>query len=383
MTQRRGNWKTQPVDHAPVIRTASSGAQPVNPGKSSAPVLGVSGNPHAFKQLSEYRRESLFGAGGEEGDQTTPVIVYSQSYKATQAMKDEFLRKNASLYGAGSGGGGSAGGGNTVQQGPEIYSPLFVMANLQLPRDRITMNAWNRNFYNTHPLVRNCMNLHATYPISKIHIKCKNHKVEQFFNQMAEDLDLMGILQAIALEYWSLGEAFPYAQLNTSGGVWDSITILNPDYMHVKKSPLGGYSFSMRPDPALLRLIQSNNPDDVALTKQIDPEIVYHVRKGNSIPLDNFHVSHLKQLSSPYDVHGTSMIVSVYKDLMLYDKLRECYSEDTEVLTDQGFKNYWDVIDTETGKAKSGVKIACPNPVTEVVEFHEPTNTHCHTTPAI
>ena len=73
----------------------------------------------------------------------------------------------------------------------------------------------------------------------------------------------------------------------------------------------------------MLRLVQSSNPADIQLRKQIPEEILYHVKKGNNIPLDNFNISHLKMLSSPYDVRGTSIIISVFKDLMLYDKLRE------------------------------------------------------------
>jgi hypothetical protein len=64
---------------------------------------------------------------------------------------------------------------------PDVYSPLFQLSNLNLPRDRITMNAWNRIFYDTHPIVRNAINLHASFPISKINITCKSKKVQQFF----------------------------------------------------------------------------------------------------------------------------------------------------------------------------------------------------------
>jgi hypothetical protein len=56
---------------------------------------------------------------------------------------------------------------------------------------------------------------------------------------------------------------------------------------------------------------------------RLPPHIVDYVRRGQNIPLDNFNVSHLKLLSAPYDIRGTSIVVSVYKDLMLLDKIRE------------------------------------------------------------
>ena len=128
----------------------------------------------------------------------------------------------------------------------------------------------------------------------------------------------------MALEFWKLGEAFPYAELDESNGVWSRISILNPDYIHVKKSVIGDQTLvSLRPDASLVRLVNSNSPSDKMLKQYIPDHIIKNVKKGQNIPLDNFNISHLKLLSSPYDIRGTSVIVSVYKDLMLYDKLRE------------------------------------------------------------
>lgn len=207
---------------------------------------------------------------------------------------------------------------------PEIYSPLFQLANLNLPRDRVTMNAWNRVFYDTHPIVRNAINLHASYPISKINITCKNKKVQQFFMEMAERIDLYSVVYGAALEFWKQGEVFPYAELDERSGNWSRVTILNPDYVHVKKSVIGSSSMiSLRPDAGLQRVVNSSSPSDLTLRKHIPKHIIDYVKRGQNIPLDEFNVSHLKLLSSPYDVRGTSIIVSVYKDLMMYDKLRE------------------------------------------------------------
>ncbi len=214
---------------------------------------------------------------------------------------------------------------STERMLPEIYSPLFQISNLNLPRDRVTMNAWNRIFYDTHPLVRNAINLHASYPISKININCKSKKVQQFFMDMAERIDLYSIVYGVALEFWKNGEAFPYAELDKSSGAWKRITIQNPDYIHVRKSVIGDQvQISLRPDAGLQRIVSSNSPADLQLKRRIPKEILDYVKKGQNIPLDPFNISHLKLLSSPYDIRGTSIIVSVYKDMIHYDKLREC-----------------------------------------------------------
>lgn len=335
MTIRRGKWLSETAKSQPVVNAKRHGPKPVN-----LPESGVSNSEHylntrqastnmpAPQGVSDQRRENLTKRGNftTTDTNTAPLVVYSETFKRNQEFKRQYGLEKTATVGVGPEGSrtGFSHGANTVRQAPEIYSPLFQIANLQLPRDRVTMNAWNRNFYDTHPLVHNCINLHATYPISKINIKCKDAKVQRYFEDMAEEMDLMGSLQACSLEFWKIGECFPYAELDEQKGSWRRITIQNPDYIHVKTAVLSGEStISLRPDAALQRLVMSNNPADIQLRQNIPEEILFHVRKGNNIPLDSFHISHLKMLSSAYDIHGTSMIVSIYKDLMLYDKLRE------------------------------------------------------------
>ena len=60
--------------------------------------------------------------------------------------------------------------GDSVKQTPEVYSPLWLNSNLNLPRDRATINAWCRSFFALNPFVHNAINLHSTYPISKLSI---------------------------------------------------------------------------------------------------------------------------------------------------------------------------------------------------------------------
>jgi hypothetical protein len=142
---------------------------------------------------------------------------------------------------------------------------------------------------------------------------------------MAERIDLFDAIAGVSFEFWKMGEAFPYAELDENNGIWSSIVIQNPDYVTVKKSGVSNVPIiSLRPDEVLKKIVTSNHPSDIKMRQQIPDNIIHHIRKNEPIPLDNFNVSHLKMLSSPYDVRGTSVIVSCYKDLMLYDKLREC-----------------------------------------------------------
>jgi hypothetical protein len=284
-------------------------SRPNNPGKK-------------FDALSDVRRAQISDAITKKAvadedsiASKTPAIAHSPKYR------QDSLNKIGSIV---SPMGQPSSSSQTDRMGPEVYSPLFQLANLNLPRDRVTMNAWNRIYYDTHPIVRNAINLHASFPISKINISCSSKKVQQFFEDMAERIDLYSVIYGAGLEFWKLGETFPYSELDKSNGTWSRISILNPDYVHVKKSIIGNQTIaSLRPDASLQRLINSTAPSDVALRRYIPEHIIDNVRRGKNIPLDPFNVSHLKLLSSPYDIRGTSIIVSCYKDIMLYDKLRE------------------------------------------------------------
>jgi hypothetical protein len=270
---------------------------------------------NTLNKLSDLKRAEVRSALSREASPidpnalAQPVIAHSPNF-----------RKNASIGGVTL----PSSSGMSDRMSPEVYSPLFQLANLNLPRDRVTMNAWNRIFYDTHPIVRNGINLHASYPISKINITCKSKKVQEFFLEMAERIDLNSAVYGASLEFWKMGEAFPYAELDRKTGMWKKITLLNPDYVHVKKLAVGNREIiSLRPDAALQRLVSSNSPADLQMRKRIPKYILDYVKKSQNIPLDALNVSHLKLLSSPYDIRGTSIIVSIYKDLMLYDKLRE------------------------------------------------------------
>lgn len=214
--------------------------------------------------------------------------------------------------------------GDSVKQTPEVYSPLWLNSNLNLPRDRATINAWCRSFFALNPFVHNAISLHSTYPISKLSIKCPNKDIEKFFNDMIEEIDLMNICVQIAQEYWLLGEAFVYAELDEGKGKWSRLHIQNPDFMIVKRTVVASEPIIMlRPDENLKKIIFSNRPTDIEQRKQLNQHIIDSVRRGENIPLDNFNVSHLARRISPYEIRGTGLPVCIFRQLMLFDKLRE------------------------------------------------------------
>ena len=293
--------------------------------KGEAPPIITEGT---IKAVSQQRRESLeseisagkFSTGYKDALDPSPGITSLGNVVGFQ--------KKAQAFSGGDGtstfGTGYRGTGGTVRQTPEVYSPLWLNSNLNLPRDRATINAWARSFFALNPVVQNAISLHSTYPISKLNIKCKNPKINAFFENMIDEIDLMNICVQIAQEFWTLGEAFVYAELDEASAKWSRLLIQNPDYMVVKRSVIAGEPIiSLRPDENLKRIVTSNRSEDLLQRQQLDPSIVDHVRKGENIPLSNFYVSHIARKISPYEIRGTGLPVSCFRSLMLFDKIRE------------------------------------------------------------
>ncbi len=276
------------------------------------------------KSVSETRRQSLSDEveHGLFRDGSGPIYKDGEPSPHGRVLSSVGMKKFGQAIAGPSGSTGGSGG--TVQQTPEVYSPLWLDSNLNLPRDRATINAWCRSFFALNPFVQNAISLHSTYPISKLNIKCPNKEIEKFFNDMIEEIDLMNICVQIAQEFWLLGESFIYAELDESRGKWSRLLIQNPDYMVVKRTVVANEPIIMlRPDENLKKIIFSNRASDIEQRKQLNNHIIDSVKQGGNIPLDNFHVSHLARRISPYEIRGTGLPVCIFRQLMLFDRLRE------------------------------------------------------------
>jgi len=277
-------------------------------------------SPHRREKLSEERQTILVkpkknATGAGDDDHTMPKSASASTGK---------LASIGGNYKFGIAGGGDTVSATSVRTMPRVYSPLFELSNLQLPRDRRTLNAWCRHFYATHPLVRNCISLHATFPISRFQFSVDDYQILKETEDLAEEMRLTSVLYSTALTYWLLGEAFPYGDWDENNKKWRRWVIHNPDYIDVKYSTVMMEPIiTLQPDDTLKRIVRGANARDRYIRATLPKEIIYYISRGMNIPLDNFNVTHLKSLSEPYDHRGTSIIASCFKDLMLYDLLRE------------------------------------------------------------
>jgi hypothetical protein len=123
--------------------------------------------------VSEFRREKLAGEveSGFYRDGSGPSIKNGEHTSNGIVSASVGINKIAQVTSSVTSSNYRGTNSNTVKQTPEVYSPLWLDSNLSLPRDRATINAWCRSFFALNPFVQNAINLHSTYPISKLNIK--------------------------------------------------------------------------------------------------------------------------------------------------------------------------------------------------------------------
>lgn len=209
---------------------------------------------------------------------------------------------------------------------PTFYQPLFQSTNLLLPRDRRERNEWCRHFYRTEPIVATALDLHTEFPISDLNNVCSDPYIKKFFDYLAfEKLDMVNLLLEIGLEYWKLGDVFPFGQFNESEGLWEGFTLLNPDYVNVNASIFAKeQQIELIPDDQVTNIIAGGPSGQFGdLYRQFPEDIVIAVKQGKNISLDSRLVSHIAHKASPYESWGLPLMMRCFKTLIYKDKLRQ------------------------------------------------------------
>ena len=254
------------------------------------------------------------------------------------ASQQQRMSKVASCYPA-SGGLGSGGGmHDTTSSFASFYDPYFEPSTLVLPRNLLEINAWCRYFYKYDPYVSTAIDMHAELPLSKMRLqppktadKKRSQMILDHFVKMIgnEGVDLYNKLLQIGVEYYKLGNVFPYLQLNEEQTAWEKLTLLDPDYISLEKLQFtNAMKIELIPNDRLREVINrgDHDPHTGVLSQTIDPIIKTKVMSAENIPLStnvlSSHVSHIARKMGDYEVLGTSLIERNFKALVYKDRLR-------------------------------------------------------------
>jgi hypothetical protein len=242
----------------------------------------------------------------------------------TQELQRNSLNKTAAWSSGGQSPMAMLGSGNVSRMAMKPFSPLYQESNLMLPKDRKTMNAYNRHYYETDYWVGNIIDLHTYYPLGGFNLISKDKAVEQVFREAADRINLANIVLGVGREFWVFGESYPFLEWDKNSGMWGRATIFNPDLIEVKRSPFTDVPLiTLIPDAELKRLATSTHPTDAVLRSQLPKQVLEFVLRGENIPLNSRNISQIVRQSLPHDLRGTSIIQRVWKELMLRDAFRE------------------------------------------------------------
>jgi hypothetical protein len=237
-------------------------------------------------------------------------------------------------------GGGGASGGNVKNSLPSFYHPEFESSSILLPRDYREINAWCRYYYKYDSLVGTAIDCHAELPISTIKLtiphsidKIKSRSIQREYEEMcsSEGIDLFGKLLQMGVEYYKLGNVFPFARWSDKKSRWAKLTLLDPDYVELEKLQ---FSDVMRvdliPNEIMKKIVHNgaSHPKSGILYKTLPSDVVQLISEGKKIPLNTdpasgSHVAHIPNKMADYDIVGTGIIERNFKTLVYKDRLRQ------------------------------------------------------------
>jgi len=279
---------------------------------------------------------------------TQSKIIQSEFYKGkpkrynrrTLQLAEHMSNKMTKTASAPCGSVGASGRGSTMMSSPMFYHPEYEPSSLLLPRDPIEVNAWCRYFYKYDALVSTAIDSHAELPVSTIRLtmpegesRSNNLKIKERYEEMCstENLDLFNKLLQIGVEYYKLGNVFPFAQWSEKKKMWRKLTLLDPDYVEIDKLQFTDkVRIDLRPNDRLKEIV-SNGPEHAKtglLFQSIPEDVRELIATGKKIPLNTSpsqgsHVAHVSHKMADYDTLGTSLIERNFKPLVYKDRLRQ------------------------------------------------------------
>ena len=227
---------------------------------------------------------------------------------------------------------------------PEVYSPMWLNDQLNLPRDRVTINTWSRGFFALHPIVNETIQNYKHKTMDQLVIDYESiddNTIKKFFKEQDEDVSLIDRLSELAHNYFLFGDGCIYMELSELDAKWKKLIIQDPDYLIVKQDILGDVKVSIRPDEVLrcLAIKKDKNEEEIQTLAKFDGKIIKAIENGENIELNPFYYALFRRRISAYETRGTGVIILAFRPLMMLDTARQAYFKKE--------KEYYDFLDEE------------------------------------
>ncbi len=230
------------------------------------------------------------------------------------------------------GGGGGAGGDNIQFATGRPRDPLFYWRQNNLPYDfsqneeLAKVRSFCRLLYQTDPLIGSCVDIFSKFPVLGQELSCKDSKIEDFHGNLFFDedhLDYEEFLVDIGREYYTAGEAWPFATFNEDLGIWDDEELLNPDDIKVERSPfLKEPRYFIKLPWTIRQILQTRQPawEYNKLIKEY-PELAAYTSENAFMPVSNILLRQLKFKGDTFNVRGVPLLTRAMRSLLQQEML--------------------------------------------------------------
>jgi len=221
---------------------------------------------------------------------------------------------------------------DAVMARPRYYDPIRsytligIPFQMQLEQERVKIRQWCRFYMMTHHLVPTCIEIFSRFPLIGFENTCKDTSIKEFYDELFLDenrLNYKNFLVQMGLEYWTVGEAFPFGDWNDDLGVWVTEQLMDPDLMEVQYFPiLKRRAFKMKIPEHLKNLITSKEPrEEYEALQSLFPEIIPFISRNEPIPIDSTLMNQIRCGGADWETHGTPILMRAFRQLMLEEKL--------------------------------------------------------------
>ena len=183
-----------------------------------------------------------------------------------------------------------------------------------------------RLLYQTDPIVGSLVDIYSKFPTMGDHLECKDSRLEDFYGDLffnEEHLDYEEFTVDIGREYWTSGEAWPFATFNEDLGIWDDEELLNPDDVKVERSPfLKEPRFFIRLPWTIRQILQTRQPAwEYNRLVQEYPELTAYTAENTFMPVSNILLKQLKFRGDTFNVRGVPLLTRAMRSMLQKEML--------------------------------------------------------------
>ena len=265
----------------------------------------------------------MLARGASRADMTPEV---------SEARRNRRINGRTAGFGGGGGGGASGGFGDIQFATGRPRDPLFYWRQNNLPYDfsqneeLAKVRSFCRLLYQTDPIIGSCVDIFSKFPTMGDHLECKDNRLEDFYGDLffnEDHLDYEEFTVDIGREYWTSGEAWPFATFNEDLGIWDDEELLNPDDIKVERSPfLKEPRYFIKLPWTIRQILQTRQPVwEYNRLVQEYPELTAYTAENTFMPVSGILLRQLKFRGDTFNVRGVPLLTRAMRSMLQKEML--------------------------------------------------------------